>query len=239
MNFKDTYTSLQNIRFISKLSEKGKIPELESIDHGFLGINQTPSSLETFYHLKQIHSNIVVNADKLTLGKQEVEGDAIFCEQKGQKLAVFTADCVPILFHHPKVVAGSHGGWRGLVSGILENTITSLSLSTKERKNLKVLIGPAISPQKFEIGPEVVEKFLPFFEKKLSPFESGLLLTKGQADRWYLDLPLLSALICLKASILPENIYVLRSCTFSNPSLWYSYRRSNGNTGRIVSYISL
>ena len=72
---------------------------------------------------------------------------------------MLTADCLPVFFYHHKEnkIAVTHAGWRGLLNGIIENTITKM---TTEPEYLEVWLGPAIGAEKFEVGAEVRAVFL-------------------------------------------------------------------------------
>ncbi len=77
--------------------------------------------------LSQVHGNIVVRAETLVPG---VSADAIVSSTPGLVCAVLTADCLPVLFSDAagSVVAAAHAGWRGLASGILQNTVQEMRL---------------------------------------------------------------------------------------------------------------
>ena len=70
---------------------------------------------------------------------------------------VQTADCMPVLFHSAdaKIVAAAHAGWRGLSSGILENTVAEMRRQTDAA--IVAHIGPCISAPNYPVGGEVRE----------------------------------------------------------------------------------
>ena len=43
-------------------------------------------------------------------------------------LGILTADCAPVLFYDPvkKVIGACHAGWKGALTGIIENTISKM-----------------------------------------------------------------------------------------------------------------
>ena len=93
--------------------------------------------------LTQVHSSRVVQADSF---KMLVEADAAITDQKQTVCVVMTADCLPVLFasRNGKQVAAAHAGWRGLLDGILENTVAEFSASANE---IVAWFGPAIRRQ--------------------------------------------------------------------------------------------
>lgn len=70
-------------------------------------------------------------------------------------VAVFTADCLGVVAHGEGVVAAAHAGWRGLVAGVLEATVSGMGKHGGPPE--VVHVGPSIGPCCYEVGPEVVE----------------------------------------------------------------------------------
>lgn len=52
-----------------------------------------------------------------------------------------------------------HAGWRGLVGGIIEKTVTAMSVNAAD---LIAWLGPAIGPDHFEVGVEVFQAFVEY-----------------------------------------------------------------------------
>src|SRR5450830_188697 len=77
--------------------------------------------------LSQVHGTMVANLAEV--GPQQVpEADASLSTIPGRVCVVLTADCLPVLFtdKEGKTVAAAHAGWRGLASGVLENTVEAM-----------------------------------------------------------------------------------------------------------------
>jgi YfiH family protein len=85
--------------------------------------------------------------------------DAAVSFEPGRVCAVMTADCLPVVFadRAGTRIGVAHAGWRGLVDGVLQATITALGVAPAE---LHAWFGPAIGPAVFEVGPEVREAYL-------------------------------------------------------------------------------
>ncbi len=175
--------------------------------------------------LKQVHGIQVVSAG---LNPQEKEGDACWTSNSGRACVVQSADCLPVLFCDTAgtTVAAAHAGWKGLVDGVLEETIKSMGVKPDE---LLAWMGPAISQKHFEVGPEVREQFLKADLNAESAFKAG----KG--DRWYADLYSL-ARARLQAMGLTK-IYGGEYCTVEQEKLFYSYRRDGKHSGRMASVV--
>src|SRR5207249_4115163 len=89
------------------------------------------------------------------------KADAIVSDDPAKILAVRVADCVPVLVaaDDGKTVAAIHAGWRGVIAGIVPNTIQRLQSLGCRADSLVAAIGPCISGDCFEVGAEVVDEF--------------------------------------------------------------------------------
>jgi polyphenol oxidase len=193
------------------------------VPHGFLGVNQ--SRPKNLHFLRQVHGTGVLSASQASeeYSDGRLEGDAITTEDKNKAIAVKTADCLPLLISSldGSKVAAVHAGWRGLSSGIVLEALNSFE--TKGSR-LKICIGPNISREAFEVGPEVIEIFLS--QNHVLPAHNySLAISKGRGDRWHFDLSLAAVLQVLHHGVDPESIEVLQVCTYSNPTYWNSFRR--------------
>ena len=75
--------------------------------------------------LNQTHSNRVVKAIAMDTPQQ---ADASYTDQSGVVCAVMTADCLPLLVcsNDGAEIAAIHAGWRGLLDGVIDNTIAAM-----------------------------------------------------------------------------------------------------------------
>lgn len=174
--------------------------------------------------LQQVHGTAVVRAD----ANDEPQADGQWTDQPGLAAAVLTADCLPALFCNRAGtrVAAAHAGWRGLVAGVLEETVAALG----EPGQLLVWLGPAIGPSAFEVGPEVREAFLACQAEAEAAF-----VPSANAGRWLADLYSLARLRLQAAGV--SAIHGGGFCTVSDER-FYSYRKS-GVTGRFASLVWL
>lgn len=172
--------------------------------------------------LEQVHGNTVINA-------AHVDGlcaaDASFTDEAGVVCAVLTADCLPVLLCSKDglSVAAVHAGWRGLLDGVITNTVKVL-----QGKDLLVWLGPAIGPAAFEVGAEVREAFL----AKSTYFEAAF--TESHDGKWLADI---YTLACIDlASVGINQVYGGGFCTVTDADRFYSFRRDK-QTGRMASLI--
>jgi hypothetical protein len=174
--------------------------------------------------LEQVHGTRVVDAKNWQNGG---EADAIFSRHSGQVCAIMTADCLPVLFcdRRGQQVAAAHAGWRGLLNGILQQTVEQFD---GPRSDIIAWLGPAIGPQQFEVGTEVYAAFCERYPEAEAAFKH-VDETHCLADIYLLARQQLSQLGI-------RAVYGGKHCTVTEESLFFSYRR-DGVTGRMASLI--
>lgn len=173
--------------------------------------------------LQQTHSAQVVCADLVT-GRPE-EADASYTAKNNIVCTVLTADCLPILLcdQQGTVVAAIHGGWRGLLNGIIENTLVKMPDS-----EILAWLGPAIGAQCFEVGDDVRSAYI----NKSTQFAIAF---KKQVNGKYLaDIYQIAKLLLNDGSV--QKIYGGDYCTVTDKERFFSYRR-DGQTGRMATLI--
>ncbi|MEN0000414.1 MAG: polyphenol oxidase family protein, partial [Pseudomonadota bacterium] len=104
----------------------------------------------------QIHSPDVVTVTQGTDLQARPNADALVTAAPKIALSIQTADCGPVLFADQQagIIGAAHAGWKGAVSGILENTIAAMQALGAKRKNIIAVLGPTISQANYEVGPE-------------------------------------------------------------------------------------
>jgi len=174
--------------------------------------------------LRQVHGNAVVEADPLA---DSPEADAAVARRPETVCVVLVADCVPVLLADQAgtTVAIAHAGWRGLASGVIENTVGRMALSPGQ---LLAYLGPGIGPRAFEVGADVRDAFLARDPRAQAAF------TPHAPGKWLADLFLLARQRLNGIGI--TNVYGGGECTYSNPLRFYSYRRER-ITGRMAALI--
>jgi YfiH family protein len=172
--------------------------------------------------LEQIHSNRAVQA-VATEGLQQA--DASYTAESGVVCTVLTADCLPLLVCtvDGSQVAAIHAGWRGLLAGVIGNTLTAMKST-----DVLVWLGPAIGPDCFEVGAEVRDAFL----GRSSAFTTAF---KQQSnDKWLADIYRLARVDLAQLGI--DKVYGGGFCTVTEHERFYSYRRDK-ETGRMATLI--
>ncbi len=176
--------------------------------------------------LNQVHGNVVVDAAEAQSG---VSADAIIASKPGLVCAIQTADCLPVLFadEASHVVGAAHGGWRGLASGVLENTVARMREAGAQ--NIVAWLGPAIGVQKFEVGEDVRQAFLPRHARAIDAFRA----LEAQSGKYLADIYMLARLLLQEVGVV--DAAGGHACTVSDPT-YYSYRRDRV-TGRMASLV--
>ena len=111
--------------------------------------------------MSQVHGADVVvidDANVPALSELPPTADAAVTRLPGVVLGVRTADCLPVVFadRAGSVVGVAHAGWRGLAAGVLEATVLAMRVPPAA---IVAWMGPAIGPQKFEVGRDVFDAF--------------------------------------------------------------------------------
>ena len=109
-------------------------------------------------NLHQIHSADIIRVEKEY--EKEVQADGFYTTERGVLLTISIADCGSVLFHDDDftVVGALHCGWRGTRDGVIQNMLRELSQFVELQK-LSAYIGPMISKENYEVGPEFQEYF--------------------------------------------------------------------------------
>jgi hypothetical protein len=230
----DPISFLSGVRWSSSKTTSALLTQ-HAIPHGFTGIHGT---LPTHAHYgKQVHGVDIHSADATFNGPHAVDRqtcDGIWTSERGACVAVKTADCIPVLLatKDGTCVAAVHAGWRGLVAGILPAAVQLLLRQNPgvDVSSLIACIGPAISRNAFEVGPEVIAATASS-RFGMDPTARALTISKGHGDRWHLDLSAAAVLQLAALQVTPEHIEVIQACTKSLEHDWHSYRREGKGCG--------
>jgi len=151
--------------------------------------------------------------------------DALVTAEKGVFLSVTTADCFPVLMYEPssEIVALAHAGWRGVVGGIIPNTLKVMEKMGADLQNIEVEIGPGISQKNFEFGfDEMLSEFGRYNQDKYIAKDSTL-------DKVRIDLEKIISDQIGNCGACSDKINVSDTCTFEDKNL-FSARRHSGNS---------
>lgn len=186
--------------------------------------------------LHQCHSADVVVVETPFPG-QRPQADALVTRYSGLAIGVLTADCGPILFIDPqaRVIGAAHAGWKGALTGILENTVAAMEQLGARRERIVAVLGPSISQANYEVGPEFVARFTEADADNARYFRAS-----GREGHALFDLNLYTIDRLRRAGVNAEG---LDRCTYADEADFYSYRRATHrgepDYGRQISAICL
>jgi YfiH family protein len=208
--------------------------------------------------LRQIHSNVLVVAGDG--GPGPCKGDGLMTDKAGLMIGIQTADCIPVLVADKKrkAVAAFHAGWRGTVKRIVEMGIGRMRIEFGSRpEDLIAAIGPGIGPCCYAVGDEVLSEFESQFSYWSDLFREVydtdpvrkkypmLFLTQRAPGHsaigpsLHVDLIEANRRQLLAAGLRPASIQIVSGCTSCQPGMFFSYRASNGRSGRMLSVIGI
>ena len=68
--------------------------------------------------------------------------DGIISKRDDITLGVLTADCAPVIILGKEFYGIIHAGWKGALSGILEEALNSFIKKGESQKDISIFIGP-------------------------------------------------------------------------------------------------
>jgi YfiH family protein len=186
----------------------------------------------------QWHSADVIVADAPWDALKPPKGDAIVTTKPGLAIAVLTADCAPILFADAErgVVGVAHAGWKGALAGISDATIAVMEENGARRESMTAIIGPTISRDVYEVGPDFADQFIAEASDNADFFAPS---TRSRHQMF--DLPGYLRRRIARQGI--GQVIDMALCTYSDEDRFYSYRRATHRQekeyGRQISAIVL
>ncbi|MDC3233121.1 peptidoglycan editing factor PgeF [Pelagibacteraceae bacterium] len=185
--------------------------------------------------MHQTHSNKVIVVNKKNQKNKSFKSDAIITKMSGYGLGVVTADCVPIILYDVEngVIGCVHAGWKGAISGVIENTLKKFRKLNLNNK-IYASIGPCIGKNSYEVDLYFYKKFI-----LKSRVNSIYFVSKNKKKKLF-NLRKYVADKLLKLNVMIDHV---NHDTFKESAYFFSYRRSQklheSDYGRCISMISL
>ena len=193
---------------------------------------------ERFLTCYQIHSPEVVVAETPWPSNERPRADAIVTRTPNLAIGISTADCGPVLLADPeaRVIGAAHAGWRGALTGVIEQTVAAMEKLGAKRGRIVAAAGPMIRQPNYEVGQDLIDRFVAvepntirFFKPAQRPGHSMFDLAGYVVSR-------------LRRAEIAE-IEDLGLCTYADPAQFYSYRRATHRAepdyGRHINAIAL
>ena len=175
-------------------------------------------------YMEQVHGDNIESVQAHN-AKPKTNTDALFTTEDDIALAALTADCMPIALS--RIDGGEfsiiHAGWKGLLSGIIEKSISSF---TSDPSLISAWIGPSISCRNYEVDTEFYENFISKDKESISNF------TKKDSTKWFFNLQGEAERILKTFNV---NVQTTRFCTYDSEFL-YSFRKEQ-TQNRLVTII--
>jgi YfiH family protein len=179
----------------------------------------------------QTHTDIVLRVGKEQAGAglfapELPECDGLITNEPGIALAVFTADCTPILLHDPVTgaVGAVHAGWRGTAASIAAKAVEAMAREFGCRpENIRAAIGPNIGACCFQTDADVPDAMLEAFGEEAKAFITP------KAEKYYVNLKEINALVLRRAGV--RHIDISTECTVCQCHRFWSHRVTKGDRG--------
>lgn len=122
-------------------------------------------NLENIFHVKQIHSNEIVEVTEKSNPTEvsQLQADGLWAQgswlkEKGVTLLVKSADCCPLLYvdRVNQVIVAIHAGWKGLAKGIHRRPFDDKFL---DPKSTWIWLGPCLNGNSFEVRQDLWNHF--------------------------------------------------------------------------------
>jgi copper oxidase (laccase) domain-containing protein len=137
---------------------------------------------------------------------------------RGLAALLLFADCVPVVLCGEVDMAIAHGGWRGVLGGIVEQAGRAMI-----GPPATAVIGPSIGPCCFTVGQEVAAGFASRFGPQVLTGAEGA----PRVDLWEAV-----SIALVELGVVRGQVVNPRLCTVCNADLFYSYRNESPVTGR-------
>tara|TARA_B100001057_G_scaffold269722_1_gene269867 strand:- start:144 stop:911 length:768 start_codon:yes stop_codon:yes gene_type:complete len=186
---------------------------------------------ENMVFVNQTHSSKVIEINRENISLVH-SADGMITKSEGIVLCILTADCAPIIIIGKKYVGIVHAGWKGLINGIIESAVEAMLKRGEKTENLILAIGPHLKINSFEVQRDFKKNLIKSKKLQYLSERSGTLFfnfTKCISDT--LD------------NMLIKRYHISDYNTYSNPSLFFSYRYSKKkgekNCGRQISIVGI
>ena len=182
----------------------------------------------------QTHSAVTAFIDAPQSG---IQADALVTKTPGLAIGALAADCAPILLADLEngVIGAAHSGWRGAFDGIIASVIDTMVAHGGQRAKMKAIIGPCISQNAYEVGPEFVKRYEADYPRDLDLFAPS-----QNTGHHMFDLP---GFVKRQIERCDVQADWLGLCTYGDEGRFFSYRRTTHKNepdyGRQISAICL
>jgi polyphenol oxidase len=159
-------------------------------------------------HDRNVHIVTAADRGRGTLRQDDAIAatDALATADPSVVLVVMVADCIPMVLFDPvaHVLACVHAGWRGTVARVSEAAVQAMTTLGSDPGDIIAGIGPAISPDSYQVGDDVVEAAQACF----GPGGTAGVIRPDGTGKWLFDLPGANRLILRQAGLRDSNVHL-------------------------------
>ncbi len=196
-------------------------------------VNVTPEQTVSCY---LIHGTDILTINQTNRQQHMGQADGLITSERDTYLFMRFADCTPLIFFDPvqKAIGLTHAGWRGTLQNAAGATVTAMvNRLGCQAKNIIAVIGPAIGPCCYEVGPDVITTAAKCFTNS-----AGLLVNRnGQPDHAHFDMWAANRQQLAASGV--RQIIQSEICTACHRDDFFSQRAEKGRTGRFGVIIGL
>ena len=174
--------------------------------------------------------------DGILLSTTGDKSDAIITRDLTKTLTVMPGDCIVIALIDEKAgIKGIlHAGWKGLIDGIIVNTINMFKEKGADVKNIKGILFPSVSMNCYDLEEEIILGFRKF-AKELGLNEEEIISYNAEKDRYNIDLRKLALTQIKKLGLKDDNMKTMEYCTYSNKDEKGNYKFHSHRRDRTLS----
>lgn len=182
--------------------------------------------------LRQVHgTGILRRSIRETVGRLPPTGDAHWTTDPSLVLLVFVADCCPVVLADPRsgIFGIAHAGWRGAAAEIVPSLWKELVRGGADGESIHGWIGPCAGSDRYEIGPEVAERFV--------RYPGALRKHREEKDRILLDIRVALKHQLRHCGLDDSRLSLSRADTIGDRA-YHSHRRDRIRAGRMPAYVT-
>ncbi|MCA1053433.1 peptidoglycan editing factor PgeF [Rossellomorea aquimaris] len=198
--------------------------------------------LERWVGAEQTHGHSIWEVTPPDMGKGShsyatsiKDTDGLMTDNRDLLLTMCYADCVPLYLLDGQTgrIGVAHAGWKGTVEEIGPAMVKAFMKKGSLVKDIEVVIGPSICEKCYVVDDRVLDRV-----KKVLEDETDLPYNLKEEGQYHLDLKKVNKRLLLQSGLQETQIQTSGYCS-SCSNDFFSYRRDQGKTGRMMSFIGL
>jgi len=192
--------------------------------------SQKNISIDDIVTTELAHGSNVSHVSLSDRGQVVNKTDALLSKVKDTFLTVTGADCFSVYFYEPqsKIIGLAHVGWKGLVGGIVPNTIEKIvKLKYPETLQGETLQGETLYQDSIlvSIGPGIRQCHFSVSLDNLYHYDKYPQAIYRNDNSAFIDIPAIIKEQCVEVGVRIENIDDVNLCTYCLKDKYFSYRR--------------